>query len=172
MFSFSIVLSIQYRINGLPSCKAFFHFMQMKAQEIGSEKVVDFSPRAKFIAITIDELVLIPIAMWIVYIFKPEWFLVATVLLVIGAAVFVAAKYYLVYPSLLDEARPFYELEGMTGTVIEEVTQIAGKIRVGAEIWEARCDVGTISKGSEVVVLKRESMKVRVESLVNRSAKN
>lgn len=146
--------------------------MQMKAQEIGSEKVVDFSPRAKFIAITIDELVLIPIAMWIVYIFKPEWFLVATVLLVIGAAVFVAAKYYLVYPSLLDEARPFYELEGMTGTVIEEVTQIAGKIRVGAEIWEARCDVGTISKGSEVVVLKRESMKVRVESLVNRSAKN
>ncbi len=146
--------------------------MQMKAQEIGSEKVVDFSPRAKFIAITIDELVLIPIAMWIVYIFKPEWFLVATVLLVIGAAVFVAAKYYLVYPSLLDEARPFYELEGMTGTVIEEVTQIAGKIRVGAEIWEARCDVGTISKGSEVVVLRRESMKVRVESLVNRSAKN
>jgi len=144
----------------------------MKAQEIGSEKVVDFSPRAKFIAITIDELVLIPIAMWIVYIFKPEWFLVATVLLVIGAAVFVAAKYYLVYPSLLDEARPFYELEGMTGTVIEEVTQIAGKIRVGAEIWEARCDVGTISKGSEVVVLRRESMKVRVESLVNRSAKN
>lgn len=134
--------------------------------------MVDFSPRAKFIAITIDELVLIPIAMWIVYIFKPEWFLVATVLLVIGAAVFVAAKYYLVYPSLLDEARPFYELEGMTGTVIEEVTQIAGKIRVGAEIWEARCDVGTISKGSEVVVLRRESMKVRVESLVNRSAKN
>ncbi|MFW9962776.1 MAG: NfeD family protein [Candidatus Sifarchaeia archaeon] len=134
--------------------------------------MVDFSPRAKFIAITIDELVLIPIAMWIVYIFKPEWFLVATVLLIIGAAVFVAAKYYLVYPSLLDEARPFYELEGMTGTVIEEVTQIAGKIRVGAEIWEARCDVGPISKGSEVVVLKRESMKVRVESLSNRSAKN
>jgi len=134
--------------------------------------VVDFSPRAKFIAITIDELVLIPIAMWIVYIFRPDWFLIATVLLIIGAVVFVAAKYYLVYPSLLEEARPFYELKGMTGIVIEEVTQIAGKIRVGAEIWEARCDIGTINKGTEVVVLARESMKVRVEPLSNRTATN
>nr|KXH72164.1 MAG: hypothetical protein AM325_09385 [Candidatus Thorarchaeota archaeon SMTZ1-45] len=144
----------------------------MKAQEIGCEEVVDFSPRAKFIAITIDELVLIPIAMWIVYIFRPDWFLIATVLLIIGAVVFVAAKYYLVYPSLLEEARPFYELKGMTGIVIEEVTQIAGKIRVGAEIWEARCDIGTINKGTEVVVLARESMKVRVEPLSNRTATN
>ncbi|MHA3963401.1 MAG: NfeD family protein [Candidatus Thorarchaeota archaeon SMTZ1-45] len=134
--------------------------------------MVDFSPRAKFIAITIDELVLIPIAMWIVYIFRPDWFLIATVLLIIGAVVFVAAKYYLVYPSLLEEARPFYELKGMTGIVIEEVTQIAGKIRVGAEIWEARCDIGTINKGTEVVVLARESMKVRVEPLSNRTATN
>ena len=103
--------------------------------------MVDFSPRAKFIAITIDELVLVPIAMWIVYIFRPDWFVPATILLIIGAAIFVAGKYYLVYPSLLDEARPFYELQGMKGVVVEDVTQTGGKIRVGAEIWDARCDV-------------------------------
>ena len=47
--------------------------------------------------------------------------------------------------------------------MIEEVTQISGKVRVGAEIWEARCDVGPISKGTVIVVVSRESMKVRVE---------
>jgi membrane protein implicated in regulation of membrane protease activity len=125
--------------------------------------VVNFSPLTKFIAITIDELVLVPIAMYVVYVLKPEWFLSVTILLIIGASVFVVAKYYLVYPSLLDVARPFYELQGITGTVIEEVTQISGKVRVGAEIWEARCDVGPISKGTVIMVVSRESMKVRVE---------
>jgi len=125
--------------------------------------MVNFSPRVKFIAITIDELVLIPIAMWIVYVFKPDWFLPATVLLIIGAAIFVVAKYYIVYPSLLDEPRPFYELQGMKGVVIEDVTQVAGKIRVGAEIWDARCDVGPIKSGTEVVIVSRESLKVRVK---------
>ncbi len=136
------------------------------------KKVVDFSPRAKFIAITVDELILVPIAMWIVYTFRPDWFLPATILLIIGAAIFVAGKYYLVYPSLLDEARPFYELEGMKGVVIYDVTQVAGKIRVGAELWDARCDVGEIKSGTEVVVVSRESMKVRVEPYTHTSARN
>ena len=140
--------------------------------QVGCENVVRFSPLTKFIAITIDELILVPIAMYIVYVLKPEWFLSVTFLLIIGAAIFVAAKYYLVYPSLLDVARPFYELQGLTGTVIEEVTQISGKVRVGAEIWEARCDVGPISKGTVVMVVSRESMKVRVEPVSNSSATN
>jgi membrane protein implicated in regulation of membrane protease activity len=134
--------------------------------------MVDFSPRAKFIAITVDELILVPIAMWIVYVFKPDWFVPATILLIIGAALFVAAKYYIVYPSLQDESRPFYELQGMKGIVIEDVTQIGGKIRVGAEIWDARCDVGDIKSGTEVVVVSRESMKVRVEPYSKHSATN
>jgi membrane protein implicated in regulation of membrane protease activity len=134
--------------------------------------MVDFSPRAKFIAITVDELILVPIAIWIVYLFRPDWLLLASVLLIIGAVVFVAAKYYLVYPSLLDESRPFYELKGMRGTVIDDVTEVAGKIKVGAEIWEARCDVGEIKSGTEVVVVSRESMKVRVEPYSKTTAKN
>jgi membrane protein implicated in regulation of membrane protease activity len=110
--------------------------------------------------------------MWIVYIFRPDWFPLATILLIIGAAIFVVGKYYLVYPSLLDESRPFYDLQGMKGVVIDDVTQTAGKIRVGAEIWDARCDVGDIKSGTEVIVLSRESMKVRVEPYTNHSATN
>jgi membrane-bound ClpP family serine protease len=134
--------------------------------------VVDFSPRAKFIAITVDELILVPIAMWIVYTFRPDWFVPATILLIIGAAIFVAGKYYLVYPSLVDEASPFYELKGMKGIVINDVTQTAGKIRVGAEIWDARCDVGEIKSGTEVVVVSRDSMRVRVEPFSHTTAGN
>jgi len=134
--------------------------------------MVDFSPRAKFIAITVDELVLVPIAMWIVYVLRPDWFVPATILLIIGAALFVTAKYYLIYPSLLDTPRPFYELKGMKGVVIEDVTQISGKIRVGAEIWDARCDVGDIKSGTKVVVKSRESMEVRVEPYVDTTARN
>ncbi|MGD9396888.1 MAG: NfeD family protein [Candidatus Thorarchaeota archaeon] len=134
--------------------------------------MVDFSPRAKFIAITVDELILVPIAMWIVYTFRPDWFVPATILLIIGAAIFVAGKYYLVYPSLVDEASPFYELKGMKGIVINDVTQTAGKIRVGAEIWDARCDVGEIKSGTEVVVVSRDSMRVRVEPFSHTTAGN
>ncbi|MFX1483070.1 MAG: NfeD family protein [Promethearchaeota archaeon] len=125
--------------------------------------MVDFSPRAKFVAITVDELILVPIAMFIVYYFKQEWFLPITVLLIIGAAIFVAGKYYLIYPSLLDSSQQFYELKGLRGKVIEEVTPVAGKIKVGAEIWQARCDVGEIASGTEVVIVSREQMRVRVE---------
>ncbi len=125
--------------------------------------MVDFSPRAKFIAITVDELILVPIAIIIVYYFKPEWLIPITILLIIGAAIFVAGKYYLIYPSLLDTPNKFYELKGLTGKVIDTVTPVSGKIKVGAEIWEARCDVGEIETGTTVVIVSRESMKVRVE---------
>jgi membrane protein implicated in regulation of membrane protease activity len=125
--------------------------------------MVDFSPRAKFIAITVDELILVPIAIIIVYYFKPDWLVPITILLIIGAAIFVAGKYYLIYPSLLDTPHKFYELKGLKGKVITTVTPESGKIKVGAEIWDARCDVGEIVAGSEVVIVERDSMKVRVE---------
>jgi len=125
--------------------------------------LVDFSPRAKFIAITVDELILVPIAIILVYYFKPEWLLPVTVLLIIGAALFVAGKYYLIYPSLQESSIEFYELKGLRGTVITPVTQTSGKIKVGAEIWDARCDVGEIVTGTEVVIVSRDRMRVRVE---------
>ncbi|MFX1472545.1 MAG: NfeD family protein [Promethearchaeota archaeon] len=124
--------------------------------------MVSLSPRVKFIVITIDELLLVPVAMALAYFFVPDWFVPLTILLIIGAAVFVIAKYYLVYPSLLESSYSFYELEGLRGRVIEEVTISAGKIKVGAEIWEARCDVGRIEVGKSVTIISRDKMNVVV----------
>ncbi|MFX1542351.1 MAG: hypothetical protein ACFFCR_05060, partial [Promethearchaeota archaeon] len=66
--------------------------------------MVSLSPRVKFIVITLDELLLVPVAMALAYFFVPDWFVPLTILLIIGAAVFVIAKYYLVYPSLLESS--------------------------------------------------------------------
>ncbi len=120
------------------------------------------SPKVKFIIITVDELILVPIAIVLVYYFIPELLPFATVTLIIGAVLFVAAKYYLIYPSLQEGSYMLYSLEGMTGKVIDTVTSTSGKIKVGAEIWEARCDEGEIAIGVEVDVISRESMRVRV----------
>ena len=126
--------------------------------------MVKFSPRVKFIAITIDELILVPIAVVIIYYFARDLLIPATLLLIIGSVIFVAAKYYLVYPSLQDVVHPIYKMEGTRGVVISRVTGNEGKIKVGAEIWDARCDGPPIEKGSEVVILSRESLKVRVRA--------
>jgi membrane protein implicated in regulation of membrane protease activity len=125
--------------------------------------VVKFSPRIKFIAITIDELVLVPIAVIIVYFFARQILVPVILLLIVGSVLFVAAKYYLVYPSLQEGTHPIYKMEGTHAMVISRVTGKEGKIKVGAEIWDARCDGPPIEKGTEVVILSRESLKVRVK---------
>ncbi len=121
------------------------------------------SPRVKFIAITVDELILVPVAWLIIYYLAQEWFWISVVVGIIGAAIFVAGKYYLIYPELQEgSSHKLYDLKGINGKVIATVTPTSGKIKVGQEIWEARCDSGEISVGTEVEILARESMKVRV----------
>jgi membrane protein implicated in regulation of membrane protease activity len=124
-----------------------------------------FSPKVKFIAVTIDELILVPIAIYIVYLYAPEYLVPVTILLLIGAAVFVAVKYRLIYHSLKDDPHPLHTIEGREGTVIETVTGGSGKIKVGAEIWDARCTGPDIEKGVRVVIVSRESFKVRVKPI-------
>ncbi|MFW9800461.1 MAG: NfeD family protein [Candidatus Thorarchaeota archaeon] len=121
------------------------------------------SPRVKFIAITIDELLLVPLVIVIIYYLAPELTVPVAAIMVVGAVVFVAGKYYLVYPSLLEGTYMSYELEGMIGTVVKTVTTTSGKIKVGAEIWDARSDAGEIPIGMKVKILSRDSMIVRVE---------
>jgi membrane protein implicated in regulation of membrane protease activity len=125
-------------------------------------RVLRFSPLVKFLAITIDEIVLIPLALVLVHYFLPEFLLVAIVVGIVGGSVFVAIKWYLVYPQLLDGSYAYYDLQGVSGTAIETITSHSGRIRVGQEIWDARCDVGTISPGEQVRVISRDSMRVRV----------
>ena len=129
-------------------------------------RMVSLSPRVKFIVITIDELFLVPVAMALAYFFVPDWFIPLTILLIIGAAIFVVAKYYLVYPSLQESSYSFYELQGLRGKVTEEVTISSGKIKVGAEIWDARCDVGSIEVGTDVTIISRDKMRVVVAPTV------
>lgn len=123
------------------------------------------SPKIKFIAITIDELILVPIIIAVVWFLAPDYLIPVTILLIIGSVIFVAVKYYLVMPSLEEGSYALYDLEGVTGIVFETVTPSSGKVKVGAEIWDARCDEGNIPAGAEVKVLSRDAMRVRVTLL-------
>jgi len=125
--------------------------------------MVKLTRRLKFIAITIDELLLVPLFIVLAYYFVPQLLLFTIVASIVGAAIFVAVKYRLVYDSLKDGPYYQYDLEGTRCLVIETVTPNAGKIKVGAEIWEARTDFGEIAPGTEAVVLSREDFKVRVK---------
>ena len=121
------------------------------------------SPKIKFILITVDELVLVPVAIVLVYFFAPEFLIPVALLTIAGAVVFVIIKYYVVYPTLAKESSyGFYELSGLTGITTTPVTPTSGKIKVGSEIWDARCYEGEIPIGAEVQILSRDSFKVRV----------
>ncbi|TFH03722.1 MAG: hypothetical protein E4H14_16210 [Candidatus Thorarchaeota archaeon] len=125
--------------------------------------MVKFSPRVKFILITVDELLLVPALILVAYYFIPELVPFTVVATIVGAIVFVAAKYHLVYDSLKEGTDFLYDLPGMKCKVLETVTDTSGKVRFGAEIWDARSDNGEILKGTEVIIVSRESMKVRVK---------
>jgi membrane-bound ClpP family serine protease len=122
-----------------------------------------FTPKVKFIAITVNELVLVPLVLVIVYYLAPEYLLDVAIFSIICATVFVAVKYYLVYPSLVDsDSYALYDMKGMTGIVIETVTPDQGKIRVSQEIWDARCNTGEIAPGTRVHILSRHSLVLNV----------
>lgn len=124
--------------------------------------MVKLSPRAKFIAITIDELLLVPILIVLAYYFAPELLSFTIVVSIVGAAIFVVIKYQLVYDALQDGSYYLYDMEGIRCRTINDVTRNSGKVKVGAEIWEARSHLGDIPSGAEVVIVSREHMKLIV----------
>ena len=125
--------------------------------------MVKLSPRAKFILVTIDELLLVPILILGSYYFVPDLLQFTIVATILGATIFVIAKYHLIYDSLKDGSYYLYDLEGTRCKVIETVTASSGKVKIGAEIWEARSHEGEILVGTEAEIVSRESMKVRVK---------
>ncbi len=125
--------------------------------------MVKLSPRMKFILITIDELLLVPLIILGAYYFVPHLLTFTIIATLVGAALFVGAKYYLVYDSLKEGSYYLYDLAGTRCKVIEQVTNSTGKVKVGAEIWEARSDTGDIPSGTEVIIVSRASMKVHVK---------
>ena len=93
---------------------------------------------------TVDELLLVPALILGAYYFVPDLLLFTIVTTIIGATIFVIAKYHLIYDSLKDGSYYLYDLAGMKCKVIEIVTSTSGKVKIGAEIWEARSDVGRV----------------------------
>jgi membrane protein implicated in regulation of membrane protease activity len=125
--------------------------------------MVKLTPKIKFIAITIDELLLVPLLIAIAYYLIPELLPFTIVTSIAGGSIFVVVKYYLVYDSLKEGTHYFYNLEGMRCKAIEHVTHDSGKVRVGAEIWDARSEYGEIPRGTEVVIVSRDNFEVRVK---------
>ncbi|NWF94974.1 MAG: NfeD family protein [Candidatus Thorarchaeota archaeon] len=120
------------------------------------------SKRAKFLVITIDELLLIPIVLALLLVLVPEYFLPAVLIALVGTPLFLAVKYYVIYPVLGDESYANYDLSGQSGRVYETVTPTGGKVKVGAEIWEARCETGSIPCGMDVMIVVREGLRLVV----------
>lgn len=127
--------------------------------------MVKLSPRLKFILVTVDELFLVPLLILGAYYFLPDLVPFTIVTTIVGATLFVAAKYHLIYDSLKEGTNFLYDLPGTKCKVIKTVTTTSGKVRVGAEIWEARSDNGEIPVGAEVIIISRVSMKVQVKPL-------
>ena len=125
--------------------------------------MVKLSQRVKFILITVDELLLVRLLILGAYYLLPELLTFTIVTTIVGAIIFVAAKYHLVYDSLKEGTDYVYDLQGTRCKVIETVTPTTGKVKVGAVIWDARSDNGEIQIGTEVVIVSRERLKVQVE---------
>jgi membrane protein implicated in regulation of membrane protease activity len=147
---------------GLHRCKTFCPFTRYYAYTTFGDVSTVVSALVKFIAITVDELIFVPLAWVLVYFFAPDLFTAAVIIGIVGSAVFVAIKYYFVFPVLGDSSSHIYDLQDIAGIVIEEVSHRDGKIKVGQEIWDAQCDGAPIPVGTEVRIVSRESMKVRV----------
>ena len=120
-------------------------------------------PKLKFIIVTIDELILVSIAIVIVYFLAPEYTLPIAIVSIILTCVYVYGKWRVIYPTLaLTGSYDLYDLIGMNGVVTATVSQDAGKVRVGQEIWTARCTEGEIQKGTTVKIKSKQSLVIHV----------
>jgi membrane protein implicated in regulation of membrane protease activity len=129
--------------------------------------MVKLTPRIKFVVITVNELLVIPVVIFLAYYFVPELLPFTILVSIPGGIIFVIIKYRLVYDSLKDDTNYLYSPEGTKCTVIETITSKSGKVRFGAEIWEARTDSGEIPPRTKVVIVSRENFEVRVKPWPN-----
>ncbi len=134
--------------------------------------MVGSSARRKFVLINLDDILLAAIIVVAAYYLVPDLFVEALILVVIGLIVIIAAKYYLLYPMMDDRPQVSYDIVGRTGVVIETVTETDGRIRVGGEIWHARCQEGVIDIGQNVMVTGRENLLLWVSPIEGETGPN
>jgi membrane protein implicated in regulation of membrane protease activity len=79
-----------------------------------------------------------------------------------GLATYSVVSYRLGLKALLRKPLPgFSNMEGMRGRVTEPLTPM-GTVRIGSESWKARSDDCHIDIDTEVIVIKREGLKLIV----------
>ncbi len=118
-----------------------------------------------FLVTSLDNIAIAAIALILVYIYLIDYLQIAIVLVAVGMAAYFAGKYYWIYPVLKMAPHGGYEVEGMIGKVVQSVTPTGGKVKVGSEIWNAKCDDGQLPVGTKVRILSRDNMRVRVGPL-------
>lgn len=125
----------------------------------------NLSPKAMFVVTSLDNVAVAIIALVIVYVYLIDYFQVAVVLIAVGTVAYFILKYYWIYPVLKQAPHRGYELEDMIGQVLEPVTPTGGKVKVGTEIWNARCEEGLLPVGTKVKVVSHDNLRVRVAPL-------
>ena len=79
-----------------------------------------------------------------------------------GLATYSVISYRLGIRALLKKPLPgFTDMDGSKGRVVEQLNP-AGTVRIGSELWDAKCEDHQIEVGEEIIVVKRDGLKLIV----------
>ena len=79
-----------------------------------------------------------------------------------GLATYSVISYRLGIRALLKKPLPgFTNMDGSKGRAIERLAP-AGTVRIGSELWDAKCEDYHIEVGEEIIVVKRDGLKLIV----------
>ncbi|MGQ4915496.1 MAG: NfeD family protein [Candidatus Asgardarchaeia archaeon] len=122
---------------------------------------------SKFILTSLDDVIVVIAAIAILYLFFSEYFVIGTILIVIGFVIFLFVKARLILPYLEDKGMISYDVVGKIGRVIEQIDKSSkGKVIIGNEIWHATSINGNvIEPGQQIRVIKRDGLILYVKTV-------
>ena len=122
---------------------------------------------SKFILTSLDDVIVVIAAIAILYFFFSEYFVIGTILIVIGFVIFLFVKARLILPYLEDKGMVSYDVVGKIGRVIEQIDKSSkGKVIIGNEIWHATSINGNvIEPGQQIRVIKRDGLILYVKTV-------
>lgn len=122
---------------------------------------------SKFFISLIDNIFFAAIAIILLFYFLPEYFLIGTVLIVVGFIIFVVARAYLILPYLGDKGMVSYDIIGKVGTVTKKIDG-TGKVLVGGTLWNAKTENGSVlEENTKVKVIQRKRLTLYVVPIEN-----
>lgn len=78
---------------------------------------------------------------------------------IVAALVLMAKKIFLLcymFVETLASTRPYHSIVGRVGKAYTTVTEEGGWVLIDGELWRARCPLGKVEKGSQVIVIEWE----------------